>query len=480
MLKGYSLRNRIFLGFFFVCVLTIVATFLAIFPILRSNIEVQSSTEKQNKAEALMASLDYAVSHKQVSTNDLQDILSNKIYEIADVNKHDVIIYNLKGEYLISNKDISLVEQTQIPNELVDRVLKSGGRVDVQDIDKRIGASMVSSYMILKNNILEPIAIVYFPYYHNSSMYMDVLYQILINIGVGYAIIILLGGLFSWFISKTLTNTLTEFSEKMSNFNVLEPHLNPIKYYENDELNSLVKAYNRMISRIQDQTMLLTMKEKEEAWKEMAKQVAHEVKNPLTPMLLTIQRFEQKFDPQDPNIKEKLRKMTNSVTDQINLVAKVASAFSQFSQLPEKHNELLNLNKEISQILAFFNDDKISLNANKENITINMDKIYLSRIMTNLITNAQQAKRDEVDLEIKIDIEHFQKRIKIKVQDNGTGISDDKLVKIFQPNFTSKSSGMGLGLTMVKKMVEDYHGEISVKTEVGKGTTFTITLPTND
>ena len=110
---------------------------------------------------------------------------------------------------------------------------------------------------------------------------------------------------------------------------------------------------------------------------------------------------------------------------------------------------------------------------------VEMDKVYLSRIITNLVANARQAVSDERESIINVDTEQHQKRVIITVEDNGIGIPEELLSRIFEPNFTSKTSGTGLGLTMVRKMVEDYKGEINVKSELGKGTKFTIYLPTN-
>ncbi|MGZ5211335.1 MAG: sensor histidine kinase, partial [Kaistella sp.] len=283
----------------------------------------------------------------------------------------------------------------------------------------------------------------------------------------------------SWIISNNLTRAVTKFSDKINQITLFEDDPKPIKYYHNDELNQLVKAYNKMILQIQEQKQRLSFKEKEEAWREMAKQVAHEVKNPLTPMKLTIQNFERKFDPADPDIRNKVKHLSRTLVDQIDLVATVASAFSQFAQLPEKNNEIFDLNKEIKNIINVFSDEKIYFHSNKDIIMVEMDKIYLSRIITNLVANARQAKHEDRDNIINLDVELRQKRVIITVHDNGTGIPEELYDRIFEPNFTSKSSGTGLGLTMVRKMVEDYKGKISVKSEDDKGSTFTISLPTN-
>lgn len=477
--KGFSLRNRVFGGFLVICLLSITGSSILSYYILKNNATEQSRTDLQKKSESLMSALDYSVSHTQVQTDDLPEILSNDIFEIADINNQDVIIYDLKGNYVISNKDINLIPIKKIPLDVINKVLKSDKRVDFQNYDKKIEANVTSSYMILKNNMLEPIAIVYFPFYHNDASYVSVFNKYLNYIFIVNLFVIAFGIWLSWIISNHLTRAVTKFSDLVNRITLFENDPQPIRYYQNDELNQLVKAYNKMILQIKEQKERLSFKDKEEAWREMAKQVAHEVKNPLTPMKLTIQNFERKFDPTDVDIHKKVKHLSKTMVDQIDLVATVANAFSQFAQLPEKNNEVFDVNKEVKNIINIFSDEKIYFHSNKDEIMIEMDKIYLSRIITNLVSNASQASDEERENIINVDIEQRQKRIIITVEDHGIGIAEEHHGRIFEPNFTSKSSGMGLGLTMVRKMIEDYKGEISIKSELGKGTTFTISLPNN-
>lgn len=477
--KGYSLRNKVFGGFLLICFLSITGSSVLSYFILRNNATVQSKTDLQKKSESLLSSLDYAVSHTQAQTDDLPNILSNTIFEIADINNQDIIIYDLEGNFVISNKDLNLIANKKLPLEIVNKVLKTDKRFDFLTYDKNIDANVTSSYMVLKNNMLEPISIVYFPYYHNDASYISVFNKYLNYILLVNLIVIAIGIWLSWIISNNLTKAVTKFSELINRITLFENDPQPIRYYQNDELNQLVKAYNKMILQIKEQKERLSFREKEEAWREMAKQVAHEVKNPLTPMKLTIQNFERKFDPADPQITEKVKKMSKIMVDQIDLVATVANAFSQFAQLPEKHNEIFDVNQEIKNIIRIFSDEKIYFHSNKDKILVDMDKIYLSRIVTNIVSNARQARDENRENIINVDVEQRQKRIIITIEDNGVGIPEDLYQRIFEPNFTSKSSGMGLGLTMVRKMVEDYKGEISVKSTVGKGTMFTISLPSN-
>ncbi|MCD1115879.1 sensor histidine kinase [Chryseobacterium turcicum] len=477
--KGYSLRNRVFFGFLLICLLSVAASSLVPYFVLRNNALEQSKIDMQEKTNAVMAYFDYALSRTTVQTEDLRKVLGNKIFEIADINQHDIIVYDLKGNYLLSNKDLNLVDRKKIPMDVVNKLLSKETRYDVRGYDASKDAVYTSSYLVLKNNMWEPIGIIYIPLYHNESAYMEVLHKYVIYILLIDLIIIAFSIWLSWVTSNNLAKNITKFSDMITRITLFENEMRPIKYYKNDELNALARAYNRMILQIQDQKERLRFKASEEAWREMAKQVAHEVKNPLTPMKLTIQNFERKFDPQDPNITEKVKQMSKTMVDQIDVIATVASAFSEFAKLPEKHNEVINLNNEIEDILRVFNDDQIFVHSNKNNIMITMDRVFLSRIITNLVTNAKQAASDDRDLLVNVDIEQHQRRVIISVQDNGIGIPEDMYEKIFEPNFTSKNSGMGLGLSMVRKMVEDYKGEISVKSEVGKGSTFIITLPTN-
>lgn len=462
-----------------ICLVSIIISSGLSYYILKNNALEQSKTDLQRKAESLLSSLDYSVSHTQVQTNDLPKILANDIFEIADINNQDIIIYDLAGNYLISNKDINLIAEKKIPINIVNSVLKTDKRVDFQKYDEKTDSNLTSSYMILKNNMLEPIGIVYFPFYHNDGSYFEVFNKYVNYMFIVNVFVIGLGIWVSWIISNNLTKALSKFSNIITKITLLDDDPKPIKYHQNDELNPLVKAYNRMILQIQDQKERLSFKEKEVAWREMAKQVAHEVKNPLTPMKLTIQNFERKFDPTDPNIRDKVKNLSRTMVDQIDLITAVANAFSQFAQLPEKNNERFDLNDEIRNIINVFSDERIYFHSNKISIMVEMDKIYLSRIITNLITNARQARKTDIESIINVNVEQRQKRIIIEVEDNGVGISEEMYDRIFEPNFTSKTSGTGLGLTMVRKMVEEYKGEISVKSEVDKGSTFTISFPSN-
>jgi len=172
--RGYSLRNRVFWGFLLVCILSMAGSSVLSFYLLKNNAEEQSRSDLQEETNALMAALDYAVSQTPITTEDIPGVLKNKIMEIADINKHDIVIYDLNGDFLISNKLDNLVSQKKVPQNILTQVVTQDRRVDVKEFDQKVKANKTSSYAILKNNFLEPIGIVYLPYYHNEEVYLDV------------------------------------------------------------------------------------------------------------------------------------------------------------------------------------------------------------------------------------------------------------------------------------------------------------------
>ena len=232
-----------------------------------------------------------------------------------------------------------------------------------------------------------------------------------------------------------------------------------------------------MIDQIEDSAVKLAQIERKQAWREMAKQVAHEIKNPLTPMRLTVQSFEHNFDPTDPDIKQKLHEYSASLIQQIDTMSSIASAFSNFAQMPNQKKEEVNVVEEVKKDLNIFQEPYIIFFPEKEIIMAKLDKIQLSRVVTNLITNAIHALNNNENPKIDVHVSENDKDVTIEVKDNGQGITDEDAPKVFEPKFTTKSSGMGLGLPMVKNIVEAYNGSISFKSKANIGTIFTVTLP---
>ena len=209
----------------------------------------------------------------------------------------------------------------------------------------------------------------------------------------------------------------------------------------------------------------------------MAKQVAHEIKNPLTPMRLSVQNFQRKFNPDDPNIHQKVDEYTKTLIQQIDTMSSIASAFSNFAKMPAQQNETLNVVNIVKLALDIFSEDYISFLADEEKIIAKFDRTQLIRVVTNLVKNAIQAIPDDREPKIMVNVKSEKDNVSIIVVDNGNGISEENKNKVFEPKFTTKTSGMGLGLAMVKNIVETYNGSITFTSDKDTGTIFKVTFP---
>jgi nitrogen fixation/metabolism regulation signal transduction histidine kinase len=235
-----------------------------------------------------------------------------------------------------------------------------------------------------------------------------------------------------------------------------------------------------MVDKLEESAVKLAQSEREQAWREMAKQVAHEVKNPLTPMRLTVQSFQRKFDEQDPNIKQKLDDYTKTLLQQIDIMSSVANAFSNFASMPAQQNERINVVEVVRLGLEIFNENYIQFESTEKEIFMLMDRTQLIRIITNLVKNATQAISEEnQNPSVLLSVSKENSNVIIEVKDNGIGISENNKTQIFEPKFTTKNSGMGLGLGIIKKIIENYNGTITFETAQNIGTTFTVTFPIN-
>jgi nitrogen fixation/metabolism regulation signal transduction histidine kinase len=205
--------------------------------------------------------------------------------------------------------------------------------------------------------------------------------------------------------------------------------------------------------------------------------VAHEIKNPLTPMRLSVQNFQRKFDPNDPDIRQKIDEYSKTLIQQIDTMSSIASAFSNFAKMPAQKNETLNVVEVVELALDIFTEDYISFKCDKKEIIAKLDRTQLIRIITNLVKNAIQAISQIENPKVELELTEDSKNVIIIVRDNGHGVSEENKPKVFEPKFTTKTSGMGLGLPMIKNIIETYNGSITFTSKEGEGSTFKVILP---
>ncbi len=258
----------------------------------------------------------------------------------------------------------------------------------------------------------------------------------------------------------------------------------PIDWNSKDELGDLIHQYNHMIGQLEENTRKLRQSEREGAWREMARQVAHEIKNPLTPMKLSIQHLLRVQEAQPERVVPLLQRTAHTLIEQIDSLSRIASEFSNFAQMPKADNRPVNLNELLQKAFDLFEKNQpgnldLYLSLPEKTCTVFGDKEHLVRVLNNLITNAIQAipdtRRGEVS--ILMDIRSNLQHILIEIRDNGSGISEAAQEKVFSPYFTTKNSGTGLGLALTKNMIEAMGGEIYFRTVPDQGTSFFIVLP---
>ncbi len=481
-IKKLSLRLRIFLSMLFLVLLASVL--MAAVTIYQYNEEAQEYHQDRllRKENTLKEQIKYQLKAKTtypITTKNISLIFKEKnfIYELADVHNLEVKLYNFKGEFLIASSASSIADQTDIePEKLPKEILNAlENSIDKRHVTTTLkdGKISQSSYSYIVDPQFKPLAILALPYIQDNQFMSRELKEYLKRMGIVYIIILLIAISLAYFLSKYITKSLQLISDKITQTRLNKRNTKIEINNASQEINTLIIAYNSMIDELQASAVKLATSEREQAWREMAKQVAHEIKNPLTPMRLTIQSFQRRFDPEDPEIHQKLDDYSKTLIQQIDTMSAIANAFSNFAKMPVQKNESLNVVEVVKLALDIFNSNTINFTANTSKINILFDRTQLIRIITNLIKNAKQAEATKIDVQVSERDNH----VVIKITDNGEGIDPENQDKIFEPKFTTKNSGMGLGLAMVKNIIETYKGSITFTSTKNEGAIFIITLP---
>ncbi len=413
-----------------------------------------------------------------VNTKNLAMIFQERVYEISSINKLNVSIFDLHGNLLVSSKTNAFEENKTKPlsyETLNDLSQNSNHRIfKSREVE---GDGYQSSYTYINDPKFKRIGILELQFTQDNSEIEYELEEFIKRLSLVYILMFLIAIALAYFLSSYITRSINSISDRMQQTRLNERNEKIMLGSASSEIEVLVDAYNSMIDQLEESAAKLAKSEREQAWREMAKQVAHEIKNPLTPMRLTVQSFERKFNPDDENIKEKLAEYSQTLIQQIDVMSSIASAFSDFAKMPSQKRERINVVSVVKLALDIFNEDYISYLPSEDEIYANLDKTQLIRIVNNLVKNATQAADKEENPLIEVKVISDAKNVTILVSDNGKGIADDVKDLIFEPKFTTKTSGMGLGLGMIKNIIEAYDGSISFTSRVGEGTVFTVILP---
>jgi len=445
----------------------------------RTESDQYNSYRQERKENQLKRQINYLVNKHNLSNNyDGWGDYDNDFDEITKIHSVEYSIFTTQGEPLFySYLPLDIISNNysldkDFANMLVTNEEGKFTSENLTDVGK-----FQASYSVLKNDAGEKYAILFFPYFQDVSfaeselnVFLSTLYQI-------YFIMLVVAIVLAYFISRFVTRSIETIRVKIGQTGLLKKNE---KIYLNNatkEIDSLVNSYNKMIDDLEDSAERLAKTEREQAWQEMAKQVAHEIKNPLTPMRLTVQSFQKNSGFKSEDEKLKLNDFCEVLIEQIDTMSNVATSFSDFATLPKTQLEKTDIVEATKKVVEIFEQNNITLETSNENIFVKLDKEQWIRVMTNLIKNSIQSIPYDRESIIQVKITESSKKVKIVVSDNGLGVSKKNREKIFEPKFTTKSDGMGLGLGIVRSIINSHRGKISYKSKNNKGTDFTISLP---
>ena len=431
----------------------------------------------ERKEKAVKASMTYFLNQNggYMASDSILYQFSEKICELSDVHNLFIVMYDLRGNYLIStNSDsMAVLNAPSKVNYTILKQLVTGNNRAV--LEKSIDSKDLSYAYWYFNDIEEkPIAIVGVVYENSEFEGKDII-RFLEELGQSYIILFILAAVVAYLLSTYITKSLQEIVTKMKGIQ-LGGKNDEIEWNSEDEIGALVSQYNVMLLELEKSANLLAQEERESAWREMAKQVAHEIKNPLTPMKLRVQHLQRSWEDGSPDFDTRLKQFVKSMTEQIDTLSHIASEFSNFAKMPKPNLETLDLTKVLDDVVDIYRDQKnYQLSYRKyhlDSALVRGDKEQMIRVFNNLINNAMQAIPDGVEGKIDIAVRGYKNRVIVRVSDNGIGISEEGKKKIFVPNFTTKSTGTGLGLAMVKNIMQHTGGNVFFWSKAGRGAAF--------
>ncbi|NBV13608.1 MAG: HAMP domain-containing protein, partial [Sphingobacteriia bacterium] len=338
----------------------------------------------------------------------------------------------------------------------------------------------LSGYILLFGADQKPLACLNIPYLSQQEILDTRIRDFLSVLGYIYLVVLLILGGLSLVFSRYMTRPLTLLRQRLD-ATILGGENKPLEVKTQDEIGTIAKSYNQMLVKLRASEAQLGQTQREMAWREMARQVAHEIKNPLTPMKLSLQHLLRAWKDQHPQREEILNSVTTSVLLQIDSLATIATAFSTFATLPQPQIKLFDVKELLQQTADLYQqapEGAVILELPEHPIIMKADPEQIGRVLQNLVKNGLQSLNEHGI--VKLSLSEIPSGILIIVEDNGSGIPDEIRPHIFEPNFSTKTSGMGLGLALVRRIVEGSGGTIRFESEIENGTRFYLEFPKAD
>jgi len=438
-------------------------------------------TDLNEKMKSISKEIEMRLEDKNEITEELQNWLHRELGKLSNIFRTDINIYGADGELIASSRgeifESGLVS-TRMNARAYNEILQNfqAGYSETENIGE---LSYLSAYKPIINNYSDYLGFINLPYFIKQDNYSQEITTFVVAFINLYVLLFLASIIAAVFIANQITRPLVVIQEKLQKMQ-LGKHNEHIVYNRNDEIGSLVIEYNKKVDELAVSAELLARSERESAWREMAKQIAHEIKNPLTPMKLNIQ-YLQRAKAEGKEYDKYIERVTATLIEQIDNLSNIATEFSNFAKIPTARNQIFCLAEQLQKVIDLYEThDRIEIEykSNKQCKTeVNADREQLSRAIINLIRNGIQAVPKNKKGKIEVWVEKKNEKAIIAVKDNGSGIPVELRGKLFSPSFTTKTSGMGLGLAIVKNIVENFSGKIWFETELNIGTIFFLEIP---
>gem|GEM_PF-6700648 len=474
-----SLMNRLQYILLMLLFTVVGITAIVAFVFFQKDIEQKAVEQERNRVRNLITSYQ-EFNNKRLEPLDFNVYLNNN----SALLENDVFFYDNEGKLTFSSDNTLLEDNTwsKAIDPIALQAIKDSDMSFYSQSEVIGDYNFIGAYTAFKGQDLELDGVIYQPILNIRSAIKSELRSIYITLLKVFTFIMLITTLATLFVTRAFTGFLFNLRNKLLETKLGgEPMLIEWKY--DDEIGQLVDEYNTMVNALEEGAILLARNERESAWREMAKQVAHEIKNPLTPMKLSIQQLQRSMKDEngDSSIETQASKTLKTLVTQIDHLSRIASDFSDMAKMPLPVNEEMSLKSAIEDVMAIFQSSTYDLrfqNTVEGEAKIYADPTMISRVLNNVVKNASQSLTEgRPGVVIVSLVEDEEEDYIVKIQDNGKGIAKLDQAKIFTPNFTTKSSGSGLGLMMTKRIVELEKGEIWFTSTVDVGSSFYIRLP---
>lgn len=471
--KTINLRQRIEYSI----ILVIVFSFAAIAYVTSIYFQDLSLKMEQKQISEKSFALVSDIEHR-MDGQSLDSLTVSLLMDLRRSHQTDFSIFSLGGDRIFSTQSNSVVSEEKMDPAAYLKLAYAGGSFYFEMPEKK--SAVDKAFMPLRNSELQKVAWMEMPVASSFDKNFFAAFDFLGTLLNVYVFLLLMAGAIAIVIANSITKPLVKLVENLKQIKLGKKN-ETLEWTKSDEIGTLIKEYNNMINKLEESANLLAKSEREGAWREMARQVAHEIKNPLTPMKLSAQYLIRRVEGKtDPEVEESIRNTSNTLIEQIDNLAAIATEFSNFAIMPAPVMEYINLNTLVASVYDLFRkQDEANMNLFEpiDDLIILADRSHLMRLMNNLLKNAIQSIPDGRKGKIEVILDSVDDRAVIKIKDNGIGIETDMVERVFYPNFTTKSSGMGLGLALCKSIVETFHGKIYFKSVAGEGTEFIVELP---